>query len=151
VPKRLVSLSLAAGIAAAALVLPAAGADASVTSKASEAAWSLRGKMTKKSLAAGRGFKALRTGPISIELTNTDGISPLYLRLVTCDKRHVAFTDWRDSLWPPRMRKNKYYVMTLHQKPRTLKKGTCFTVQADKFGLFLPKTIKGRVKDAKAL
>ena len=89
-------------------------------------------------------------GPIYLKLTNTDGISPLWLRLVTCDKRHVAFTDWRDSLWPPRMQKNKYYVMTLNQKPRTLKKGTCFTVQTKAFGMFAPKTIKGKVKDAKA-
>ncbi|GAA4633149.1 hypothetical protein GCM10023196_069560 [Actinoallomurus vinaceus] len=149
--KRLVSLSLAAGTALAALVLPAAGAGASVTSQASEANWTVHTNMVKKKLAEGRGFKALRTGPIYLKLTNTEGIEPLWLRLVTCDKRHVGFTDWRDSTWPPHMQKNKYYAMTLNQKPRTLKKGTCFTVQTKAFGMFVPKTIKGKVKDAKAL
>ncbi|WP_433178084.1 hypothetical protein [Actinoallomurus sp. CA-150999] len=148
--KRLVSLSLAAGMVLAALVLPAAGADASVTSQAPEAKWSLHTKMTKKTLAAGKGFKALRTGPIYLALTNTDGTEPLKLRLVTCDSRHVAFTDWRGSDSPPLMRKNKYYAMTLNGKPRTIKKGTCFTVQAAAYHLFVPKTIKGKVKDAKA-
>ncbi|GAB3959274.1 hypothetical protein GCM10029978_005990 [Actinoallomurus acanthiterrae] len=147
--RKLFSLALLTGMAAAAIALPAATADASVTAKASEAKWSLHTKNFSKALTKGR-FKITRTGKVYIKLTNTGGVDSLKLRLVTCDKRHVSFTDWRYTYLKDYMKKNKYYVMTAKEKPRTMKKGTCFMVQADKL-FHKSLTINGKVKDAKAL
>ncbi|MEV7912956.1 hypothetical protein [Streptomyces griseus] len=127
----MVSGLLGAGVAQAAGAPAAQTIEAKVTKKFTVSTSPLEKKESPEK------FKKGKTGKVQYTITKKQFDNAIGIRLITCGKNWKSLTGWKDF----KKKKGEYYTLD-----KSVKKGTCFRVQAGRSWAGGASVIEGKVK-----